>query len=431
MTYRSTIFFKTFGTLGILVFLLIGMSVFAYIAPPGNPPINNLSTPLYVDGMQQTTTNLGVKRNAGLYNFAVEGRSWVSAAPIFSTQSMVFDGNVWQGGDPYQPVSTNLVIRGDLFAGGAVSEPGNILNERLLWSFAPSDAEPVCADQGGNLVRCAGCTDPTAPNYDPAASTDNGSCAQPNPCPSGNCTPTAMSGCSARPTSGGNPHWVVACTTPSKNADGTDVTQYEVQEFIHFEGNFLPYTQQYAGNHYQNGEVFMAGGISGTLNPYRGIILRGRGINSFGAGTWTYFEGSPNATYSIDSFANTNINFNQNNASSLNFAVNWNAYAQIRQSAGLPMGRFVIARCPQGSCTITQTFGGGTTTTVTGTLTIAGIYPFTGSNINQNIAFSTLGGNVGDRYVLYFALPGVNPTVGATFQGGSASYRLESFIERY
>ncbi|MCD8494532.1 MAG: hypothetical protein LRY46_00165 [Candidatus Pacebacteria bacterium] len=280
-------------------------------------------------------------------------------------------------------------------------------------AHAQTAPQPVCTTREGWLVPCA---TPTPP---------------PDACPSGNCTPTAMSGCSARPTSGGNPHWVVACTTPSKNADGTDVTQYEVQEFIHFEGNFLPYTQQYAGNHYQNGEVFMAGGISGTLNPYRGIILRGRGINSFGAGTWTYFEGSPNATYSIDSFANTNINFNQNNASSLNFAVNWNAYAQIRQSAGLPMGRFVIARCPQGSCTITQTFGGGTTTTVTGTLTIAGIYPFTGSNINQNIAFSTLGGNVGDRYVLYFALPGVNPTVGATFQGGSASYRLESFIERY
>lgn len=165
--------------------LVAGIVWAAYIpAPSSAGPGNNAATPIYDNATTQGTTNLGVKRDTtALYDFAVKGRSNITNTFI-SQQNVVFDGSVAQSPIGYAPSS--LDIQGNLYAMGSVSEPGNILDEAMKDTQYPipiratfTASDPVCATQAGVLVRCLGCTNPSATNYDPAAVTDNGSCGAP------------------------------------------------------------------------------------------------------------------------------------------------------------------------------------------------------------------------------------------------------------
>ncbi|MCB9808895.1 hypothetical protein H6776_00660 [Candidatus Nomurabacteria bacterium] len=181
----------------IAVALVASIAWGAYIPAPGSAgPAGNASTPIYTDATQQATTNLGIKRDTtALYDFAVKGASRVTKTFI-SQQNVVFDGNVLQKEINNTPKT--LDIQGNLYAVGSVPSSVNTSNSNIRdmalarqflqsntyngTTYSPTmttsftNSDPVCATQGGVLVRCTGCTDATATNYDPAALTDDGSC---------------------------------------------------------------------------------------------------------------------------------------------------------------------------------------------------------------------------------------------------------------
>lgn len=174
------------GISGVFVgLLLVGAQVWAYTAPAGSPPSNNAVTPLYTT-TTQTTSNLGIKRQiTPEYPFVVDGKSQITTGTLYSAQSIIIDSDVNHAFLP-GVLPSILDIQGTLNATGPLGgNPGNIQNQgidnndpsyTLAISSFFTNSDPVCATQDGVLVRCTGCTDPTALNFDPAAVTDDGSC---------------------------------------------------------------------------------------------------------------------------------------------------------------------------------------------------------------------------------------------------------------
>ena len=177
--------------------LVAVVAVGAYIpAPSSAGPGGDAETPIYDSASTQNTTNFGVKRDTGsLYQFAVDGQSNVTQT-LISQQNAIFDSMVEQSIIGGVPAST-LDIQGNLYATGPITSPGNILNVRLsemnpdYAALAIGSSEQVCATQAGVLVRCTGCMNPGADNFDPAASVDDGSCGAVAP-PIAGCTDSAF-----------------------------------------------------------------------------------------------------------------------------------------------------------------------------------------------------------------------------------------------
>jgi hypothetical protein len=334
---------------------------------------------------------------------------------------------------PFVPVSYSL--------NGNVEATNNILIANLAHSGV-STLAPVCTTTEGWLVPCSGTTTPPTEICNDGIDNDgdgdidaaDSDCPAPPVVP-----PTAVSNCYVVSNAQGSQHWTLRCD-PAKNADNSDVTQYEV-DFLEYQNNYPTgvWTPEgtYNGAQYCDplscvtGYVRVAGVItSGT--PFANSLYRIRGINAAGPGPWEYYVGS-----NIQSFYDSQVTFTENAtfpATALNTTIEWNPIASRLYLDGLAPGGFVIARCSAGgTCFNYPPPGSGQGISINSNIRIEAVIPYTGSTPTQSTkTYASMNGTAGDTYMLLHRKPlRAMPSVGSTVTLSNLSgYELVDYITR-
>jgi hypothetical protein len=436
---------------------LVGFSLVSaqYIGNPGGAPNNNANTPIYTNSTipQTITTDLGIKQSAlGSFVFSVLGKSWVDGG-VYSAGPVVLSGNVWQGSDgatSFSGLTTTVVsslldIKGNLSVTGTGGTYPGIVKDEALESVPPVTTNNlVCATSAGVLVRCSNTTPPPPPTEICNDGIDNDGDgdidAADSDCPAPPVVPpTAVSNCYVVSNAQGSQHWTLRCD-PAKNADNSDVTQYEV-DFLEYQNNYPTgvWTPEgtYNGAQYCDplscvtGYVRVAGVItSGT--PFANSLYRIRGINAAGPGPWEYYVGS-----NIQSFYDSQVTFTENAtfpATALNTTIEWNPIASRLYLDGLAPGGFVIARCSAGgTCFNYPPPGSGQGISINSNIRIEAVIPYTGSTPTQSTkTYASMNGTAGDTYMLLHRKPlRAMPSVGSTVTLSNLSgYELVDYITR-